>query len=149
VNPRNLRYYVDLALVPVVVVCLILLLGSVWSWPPTTWSKRDVVVASIVLAVSIVLAQQRRLVLGASLGYVVVRALLGVGMNPRHVAVLLPIAVGAGLGCFAVLWPMRNRKVDYDRPNRPTDLVIFCAVFGCVAVALAVILRDTIRFYLR
>ena len=148
---RNIRYYVDTGLGLIVIISGLLFFTSIWSWPPATWDRREAFIGATVLAVSLVLAREKRIIVAAAAGYVVCRSLFAL-VTPTGQANFVTFFWLALLGTLAIVTIFRTSRdyePRYDQPNTPYDLFVGVVFFGAVAVGILVILRDTVQFYLQ
>jgi hypothetical protein len=151
VPSRNIRYYVDLTLVPVVLVSLFLFCGSLWHWPPAIWNWREGMIGVVVLGGALLLAKERRLVLAAAFGYIAAQSVFGISVSRTATQVAGFVAIGgmAALAAIGIGWTLRKRRTFYGDESSRIDVVVSALVFGTMAVFLFLIMRDTVRFYLR
>jgi hypothetical protein len=147
---RHPRFYVDLGLIPVVLVSGVWLLGSLWSWPPAKWAWDDILSAAMCLLLALLIAKERLLVAGAALGYVVVQAgshALLVQAPARRV-VFGVISLLAGICFLLVVRKIHNRPSSYAGRGSVVDWVATVAFFAVVLILIVRIIRETLRFYL-
>ena len=106
---------------------------------------------ALVLAVSLTIAREKRLVFGAALAYIAVQSLFGISISRdlNHAAVFAVIGLVAGITLFGLMAHARSRKVSYDSPTSPADYTVSAVVFAGLAIGVLLIPRDSIRFCMK
>jgi hypothetical protein len=137
-NSRNPRYYTDLVLMWPTIVFGWGFLRAVWTWPPTSWDLRQVVLRGGLLALSIFLTKERVAILIGCLGFTIVQVVWGMYFHPEHSAAALATIGGCLAAAFVLYWPNRFRTQVYgsDRPVRGSDMLgLLCCIAGfCLAL---------------
>ena len=138
---NNPRYYLDIALIPIVIVSGIWLALEIGSGRPSTWSMFDVRIASAVFFGALFLASERLVLVAVGLLYVAFQSLtMGlffiVAKTSSQRLAFLSVGLGAAAVALAIARIRRQHRPYASNPSLWDKLVASFALVGLIIVVL-------------
>jgi hypothetical protein len=115
---HDFNYYRDLALFwPFLLFSIITL--SEFSVRTTTQEHRTIM--AVIAFTCLILAKEKLLLLGASLGFVAMRCVWAFALGTRDIKVLITLAVSVSITVL-IIFVKRNRRLSYEYPEKTGTL---------------------------